>query len=434
MITLKKQHKRYDEMTISDIGYLRSYPAQWKLERLRFAVSLNPSKTKIGLLSDSKVSFVPMEKVSDDGKIDVNEQRLFEEVKDGYTFFRNNDVLMAKITPCFENGKGCVAKNLTNNAGFGSTEFTVLSPNEDINSKFLYYLTYSIDFRMYGEVEMRGSAGQKRVPDNFVKDYWFARPKIEVQDVIATYLDQKTALLDSIIKKKQKQIELLKEKRTALINKAVTKGLDDNAEMKDSGVEWIGEIPKGWEVEKLKFVAPISNKKTSTPNKSMPYLALENVESWTGRLINLRDDAEFESIVNIFKNGDVLFGKLRPYLAKVVFVDFDGVCTGEMLVLKPNKKKILQQFLFYRMVSSEFINIVNVSAYGAKMPRASWTFIGNLEIGFPAIEEQHKIVESLERGLVDIDKLVDKLEVSIGLLQEYKTSLISNVVTGKIKV
>jgi type I restriction enzyme, S subunit len=265
-----------------------------------------------------------------------------------------------------------------------------------------------------------------------VKSIRFPIPAASEMGNIISYLDEKTALIDEAIAKKQHQIELLSEHRTALINNAITKGLDPNAEMKDSGTPWIGMIPKGWEVKKMKYVVSNKNQKTAFSG-NMFSIAMENIESWTGKYLSTEGEKVFETDMNSFEKGDVLFGKLRPYLAKAYKAESDGLCVGEFLVLRPSDK-ITQDFLFYRTISSDFITQVNNSTFGAKMPRADWGFIGNLAIGIPSIEEQKKIVDFLEKEITYIEAMKEKIQHSIDLLQEYKTSLISHVVSGKIKV
>lgn len=249
--------------------------------------------------------------------------------------------------------------------------------------------------------------------------------------MIVTYLDEKAALLDESIAKKRQQIDLLSEHRSALINNAITKGLDPNVEMKDSGIEWIGMIPKEWEVKKLKYAAPNTNQKT-TFSGDLFSVAMENIESWTGKYLPIDGERTFESNMNSFEQGDVLFGKLRPYLAKAYKAACSGLCVGEFLVLRPSSE-ITQDYLFYRIVSSDFITQVNNSTLGTKMPRADWEFIGNLAMGIPPIAEQKEIVDYLEKETAYIDSMKSKIEQSIELLQEYKTSLISHAVSGKIK-
>ncbi|NSL52757.1 restriction endonuclease subunit S [Calidifontibacillus erzurumensis] len=144
---------------------------------------INPPKREVAdLKEDTIVSFIPMANVSETGEIDLSETRNLGEVYKGFTYFKENDVLFAKITPCMENGKGAIAKNLTNEVGFGSTEFHVLRPKEGITSEWLYYLTTLPNFRQQAEKNMTGSAGQKRVPKQFFDKYKVNKPTIESQE------------------------------------------------------------------------------------------------------------------------------------------------------------------------------------------------------------------------------------------------------------
>jgi restriction endonuclease S subunit len=138
---------------------------------------------------------------------------------------------------------------------------------------------------------------------------------------------------------------------------------------------------------------------TTTLSQDETYLALENIESWTGKIDLSIGQGEFESTVKKFKNTDVLFSKLRPYLAKVVIPDFNGVCVSEILVFRPSKL-IGKEFLFYKLISQRFIDYVDTSTYGSKMPRASYDFIGKIEIEYPTdIKDQKGIqIERLKRN------------------------------------
>lgn len=162
-------------------------------------------------------------------------------------------------------------------------------------------------------------------------------------------------------------------------------------------------------------------------------IALENIESKTGRILFSSENV-FEGVGTIFKSGDVLFGKLRPYLAKVVAPNFEGSCVNEILVLTPNVNIWDTSFLKYRMLSSEFIKIVDDSTFGSKMPRASWAFIGGLKISSPPIQEQTAIVLHIEKETATINKTIATIEREIALVQEYRTALIAEAVTGKIDI
>lgn len=164
---------------------------------------INPSKKEISKIDpEQKVSFVPMANVSEKGDIDLSENRQIKEVYQGFTYFKENDVLFAKITPCMENGKGAIARNLKNGLGFGSTEFHVLRPKENITSEWLYHLTTLSSFRLQAENIMTGSAGQKRVPKQFFDKYKIVKPSVEAQlkfkDIVIEIEKQKNKLKSSL--------------------------------------------------------------------------------------------------------------------------------------------------------------------------------------------------------------------------------------------
>ena len=198
---------------------------------------------------------------------------------------------------------------------------------------------------------------------------------------------------------------------------------------KPSGADWLGDIPAHWEVRRLKFVASQVTFKLDQKPSDKIYLGLESIESGTGRLLpDLLADT-VESVVSAFQSGDVLFNKLRPYLAKVVHADFDGVCTSELMVLRPNCGLLHNRFLFYLMLSHGFISIVNAMTYGAKMPRASPSYIANLAICLPPLAEQRVIAEYLDRETAHVDALIAKKRELLDLLERQRTALISHAVT-----
>ena len=197
-----------------------------------------------------------------------------------------------------------------------------------------------------------------------------ALPPLPEQRAIAGFLDRETAKIDALVAKKERLIELHQEKRSALISHAVTRGLDPNAPMKDSSVEWLGEIPAHWEVKRLKFSAPFRTRKLDSKPDETIYVGLENIESWTGRLLLDNQPDSVDGIVGFFNAGDVLFGKLRPYLAKLARPNFDGVSTSEILALCP-QDECLQSYLMYCLLNKSYILWIDNLTYGAKMPRVS---------------------------------------------------------------
>ena len=196
---------------------------------------------------------------------------------------------------------------------------------------------------------------------------------------------------------------------------------------KDSGVEWLGAVPEGWDVKRLKYCATRINEKVDGRESDLPYTGLEHIESWTGRLAPSEEISTSEGQYSRYESGDVLFGKLRPYLAKAFRAKEHGICTGELLVLRP--KDVSQDYLFSYVLARDFISIVDSSTYGAKMPRASWDFIGDLPVLLPSEAEQRAIAVFLDRETGRIDALLAKKERQIKLLQEKRAALISHAVT-----
>lgn len=164
----------------------------WGLSRLGDCCIINPSKSTEARLEDElEVSFCPMPYVSELGDIKTDETKLYKDVKSGFTYFAEEDILFAKITPCMENGKGAIARNLKNGIGFGSTEFHILRPNRSIiTPEWLYVLTTFKQFRKDAEANMTGSAGQKRVPSIFLRNYKISIPPLELQKQYVGILEQ----------------------------------------------------------------------------------------------------------------------------------------------------------------------------------------------------------------------------------------------------
>lgn len=198
---------------------------------------------------------------------------------------------------------------------------------------------------------------------------------------------------------------------------------------------WFDEVVEGWEVLRLKRAVILSKARTDERPNDLRYIGLENIESWTGRLlgsvdkeIGEEDVAESSSVVNYFEPGDVLFGKLRPYLAKAHLVTEHSVGTTELLALK-TKQNLHGRFLLYVLLSPGFIGLVNSSTFGSKMPRADWEFIGNVFIPRPSLAEQQAIADLLDRETAQLDNLIAEKERLLKLLAEKRRALITRIVT-----
>jgi len=292
--------------------------------------------------------------------------------------------------------------------------------------KFIYYsLPFSMkiinDLTYYTTVKHLSSI-------DIDKTIFSCPPKHELRSIV-NFLDHETAKIDTLIEKQQQLIKLLKEKRHAVISHAVTKGLNPNAPMRDSGIEWLGEVPEHWEIKRLKFCCDLLSNKISTIGEKV--VALENIESWTGKFIETDSGYSGEDVE--FSSGDILFGKLRPYLAKVYFAEGRGVAFGDLLAYRPNKG-FIGKYCFYQMLTEEFISTVDSSTYGSKMPRASSEFIGDMPMLVPPANEQEEIIQKVETVTNQFEGLMEKSLSAINLMKERRTALISAAATGKIDV
>ena len=199
--------------------------------------------------------------------------------------------------------------------------------------------------------------------------------------------------------------------------------------MKDSGVEWLGDVPKHWTTERFKSSMHNIVEQTTERRGAGLYVALEHVESWTGRLRHAGLDVSFDSQVKCFRSGDVLFGKLRPYLAKVTRPTSDGICVGEFLVLRPRHSNATAPYMEQQLRSKPLIDAVNSSTFGAKMPRADWQFMGGMAIALPPLPEQAAIVRFLDHADRRIRRYIRAKQQLITLLEEQKQAITHRAVT-----
>ena len=203
---------------------------------------------------------------------------------------------------------------------------------------------------------------------------------------------------------------------------------------KNSSVEWLGKVPAHWDVERLKCsLINIVEQADEIPQVNT-VVALENVESWTGRVALADSGLMFDSQLKRFRSGDVLFGKLRPYLAKVARLKSNGLCVGEFLVLRPRYGNVMGPYFEHLLRSKPIIDAVTASTYGAKMPRADWGFIGGMPVVRPPLAEQTAIVRFLDHADRRIRRYIQAKEKLIALLEEQKQAIIHGAITGRIDI
>lgn len=248
--------KPYREYKDSGVPWLAMVPAGWQVRRLKRIATINPSKSECRqlLATDAPAVFLPMERVGTDGRIDTREVGRAPALYNGFTYFRRSDVLMAKITPCFENGKGACLDGLPTEIGFGSTEFYVLRAAPDVLPQFLYRLTTLPDLRQLGTDAMTGAAGQQRVPHTFIANFEVPVPDPSEQRAIIRFLDHADRRIRRYVAAKKKMIALLNEQKQAIITRAVTRGLDPTIHLKASRLQWFGDVPEQWQVTTLRRV------------------------------------------------------------------------------------------------------------------------------------------------------------------------------------
>jgi len=192
---------------------------------------------------------------------------------------------------------------------------------------------------------------------------------------------------------------------------------------KESGIEWVGVIPQHWNYKRFKYCFDLVSEKS---NEDLPKLGLENIESWTGKY--LRTKGEFEGDGEVFQVDDILYGKLRPYLAKVFLSSFSGKAVGDIFVFR-SKNELVPGYGHKLILSKPFIDITNSSTFGSKMPRVSWEFISNLEIPIPLESEQIAIANYLDRKTTEIDQLISDKKALVELYKEERTAIINQAVT-----
>jgi type I restriction enzyme S subunit len=443
-------YPRYPAYRDSGVPWLGAVPSHWTVKRLRRVVQLNPSKAETATLSRSaEVTFLPMEAIGEDGSLSLDRLRPIGELESGYTYFAEGDVAIAKITPCFENGKGAVMSGLHGGLGFGTTELIVARPSpQHLVGSYLHRIFTSRPFMQQGEANMYGAGGQKRVPDDFVRDFAIALPPVDEQALINDFLDRETAKVDALVAEQEQLITLLKEKRQAVISHVVTKGLDPSVPMKDSGVEWLGEVPAHWAVGKCGFYLRIlsgfafpSNGFT-TDDSAHRLLRGANVGvsrlKWDDTVYWERSEGdgldEYE-----MAEGDLVIGMDRPLIsegmrvAKVTTADLPSLLLQRVASLKVGPR-MNTDYLHHLLASEMFVAHFSPETTGVSVPHISPDQINNFVIPIPPLYEQVAIVEHVRGRLSSFDGLITEAVSAVDLLQERRSALISAAVTGQIDV
>lgn len=327
------------------------------------------------------------------------------------------------------------AQGVSGLEGLVSPSYGVFKPTREQCSRFFHYLFRTNQCTRYFKSNSSGiiDSRLRLYPEVFLHLKCHV-PPLDEQQAIADYLDVKTAEIDELVADCEREVELLQEYRKVVISEAVTKGLDPNAPMKDSGVEWIGEIPVGWQVCSFKSIGHVAaNLQHPQDHPGLVQVSPDRIEKGTGRLLPCVtvEEVGIESDNHLFAMGDILYSKVRPALNKVTVATFDGMCSADMYPIKTCENA---RWLMYYMLSNAFMEQVVVSTDRVKMPKINKEELGVFKVVVPGQAEQRAIVAYLDAKTVEIDSLIDSKRQMIEKLREYRKSLISEAVTGKFKV
>jgi type I restriction enzyme S subunit len=413
-------------MVGTEAGWLPQLPVHWRVMRAKHVFrevdcrSVDGAETHLSM--HQKLGLVP--------SASTGEKRLVSESYAGGKLVEPDDLVLNRLKAHL----GVFAHAAQ--PGVISPDYTVLRSLPNAAVRYYEYLLKSPACRSELRTRVKGIVeGFWRLYTDDFYDIRLPVPPLDEQRLIIRFLDWHGAMTGKLIRAKRRLIALLNEQKQSIIHRAVTRGLDPAARLKPSGVEWLGDVPEHWEVKRLKWIARNISEQASRCDDDDTYVALEDVESWSGKLLRIGPAHVEGVILRRFERDDVLFGKLRPYLAKVVRPDHKGVCVGELLVLRTDRELVHPSFLEVRLRASDFITHVNSSTFGAKMPRADWGFIGGTAIAYPpSLPEQHQIVGAIASEARSIDDAMEDVGTEIALIQEFRTRLIADVVTGQLDV
>ncbi|HEU0141663.1 MAG TPA: restriction endonuclease subunit S [Bryobacteraceae bacterium] len=397
---------------------------------------LNPPTPRLS----GEMPYVPMEAIGLGGGLCVDTTRNIDQESSGLTYFQDGDVLIAKITPCFENGKCALATGLPDGHAVGTTELHVLRCGPRLRPKFLFYVVQSHTFRQAGEASMTGAAGQKRVTPEFIANYGVLLPDHVEQDAVVDFLNRATLEIDELVAKKQRLIELLEEKRAALISRAVTQGLDAGVPMKDSGVEWLERVPAHWRLGRVKWLARTQS--GGTPNSQdaglyggeIPWL--RTLDLTNGPVSNapilITEEALMQIAGDVLPTGSVLIAMYggEGTIGKFGILEIEAAVNQAICAILPCAA-VLPTFLgtyieFYRPFWM-------ADAQGTRRdPNISQDIVRRLMVPLPPVAEQQRIAEYVEREATKLQRIAAGCRATIGRLREYRSALITAAVTGQL--
>jgi type I restriction enzyme S subunit len=382
-----------------------------------------------------------MDAIGDDGTFDRERIRPAEEISgQGYTYFRDGDVVRARVTPCFENGKGAFLSGLQWGEGLGTTELFVFAPGLDVDARFLYYVLVSSDFTERGSATMYGAHGVKRVDDTFARDYRLWLPDVDQQRIVADYLDRETARIDALIAAKQRMLRLLGEqfgsKRTGLV-------MGVGSVVQHLGPSWLGSPPKSWRVKRLKYLATMDS--GHTPDRKIDAYWVDCTIPW----VTLNDVSELESAWRFGepKNAINALG-MRNSAAHVlptgsVILSRDATVGRSAILGRP--MAVSQHFVAWKcgpeLLPEYLLNVfrgpmqyhfASLTA-GATIATIGMPELKELAVPVPPVDVQREITENLAVAEQRHSALASRIMTQVSLLVERRQALITAAVSGQIE-
>lgn len=310
----------------------------------------------------------------------------------------------------------------------------------EIKKKYAHRLLRS---RLYADFFGRASdgvrIGQWDLGIQAMKRIPIVIPPPEEQDAISRYLDEVDRRIARFIRNRRRLIEVLNEQKQAIINKAVTRGLDPNVPLKPSGIEWLGDIPKSWTLKRLKYVVSIRSGQVDpkvNPFRNWILIAPEHITKQTGEIRFIETAQEQGAISGKYRvePGEVMYSKIRPALRKAAIAEEKCLCSADMYPLAPRQNEILPKYLLLLLLYGPVTRYLIDYSLRVAMPKVNREALGNCWLCYPDLETQRKITVTLDNELMPLNSSIDKAQREIDLIREYRTRLISDVVTGKVDV
>jgi len=427
------------------LGYL---PDKWEIKRIKQTTYVKGRIGWQGLRSDEFIDEGPCLVTGTDflnGKVNwhscyhVSDERYSE---DPYIHLQEGDLLITKDGTI---GKVAIVKDLQGKATLNSGVFLTRQITDHCLTEYIYWVLNSKVFINFTDYTKAGSTISHLYQNVFV-EFAFPVPSLVEQRTIAAFLDRETERIDTLIAKKERQIELLQEKRTALISHAVTKGLDPSVKLKPSGVKWLGDLPEHWAVLALKRIVdtPVTDGPHETPeifDEGIPFVSAEAIKNDKIDFTKIRgfisiEDHKRYSLKYKPRRNDIYIIKSGATTGNVAMVETDDEFNiwSPLAAIRPSLKISFPRFLFHFIKSREFMTSIQLGWSFGTQQNIGMNVIENLFVTLPPLPEQQAIAVFLDRETGKIDTLIAKVEEAIAKLKEYRTTLISAAVTGKIDV